>query len=110
MTSILEFELSDHQTGDEPEISRFEVVGVSPQTFISTVCDEEGDLLEYIEEVEHNVGPTHGTIDQTGGWEKDWSAATWTIGSCEIQDRAAFIEQTIDKLQELYGWQLEKIK
>lgn len=110
MLSILEFELSDYQTEDEPEITRYHVLDVTPETFIGTIADEDGDFYEYIEQVEHNQGPTHGTIDQGGCWEKDWSTATWTIGSCEIQDRSAFIDQTINKLQELYGWQLEKIQ
>ena len=106
MKAYIKFELAAPDTDEEPEETRFEVVGADPQNFLDVIHASQ-EFEEYIEDVEHGTGPRNGGIDQVGGGYDD-DGTSWTFISSEIEDRRGFITQTVARIEEIFGWTLKE--
>jgi len=47
--------------------------------------------------------------NQSASGSQDRAEATWTISSCEMNDRRVFIDQIVSEIEKIYGWKLKGI-
>lgn len=57
---------------------------------------------------------THFEVSQKGGIDQvgsgsDHDGASWTFISSEIKNRRSFNDQTVTKIEEIFGWTLKEV-